>query len=141
MHQFLTHALGSCSPRTRDQIIGCCKVELMGSRETCVPCKGHHIMFTHAIGKPHTYGCPSKIVEGFLLDTGFSEDLIELPSKIVCDFESGISTHPLAFWPEHSLYVLIPFRRNENIGIPFRLLGSMIYEHLDSFVCQWACQR
>jgi hypothetical protein len=45
-----------------------------------VPCKDHHIVLTHAIGEAHAYGCPFDVMDSSLLDTRFSEYLVELPS-------------------------------------------------------------
>ncbi len=94
-------------------------------------------MLTHAVGKPHSYGCPPDIVESSLLDTGFSQDLVELPSKVVYHLEPGVNESPFAFWPKYVLDIVIPCCGDKNIGIPLRLLSLVVYEHLDNFLCQW----
>ena len=71
----------------------------MGCGKACVPCNDHHIMFAHAIGKPHTYGCPLKIVESSLLGASFSEDPIELSPEVIHYLHEGICKGSRAFWP------------------------------------------
>ncbi len=83
MDQFLTQTLGSRSPCTMDQITGYGKVKFVGRGKACMPCKKHHIVFTHPISEPHAYGGSSEVVESPFLDTRSLEYLIELPSKVV----------------------------------------------------------
>lgn len=102
-----------------------------------MPCKGHHIVLTHAVGKPHAYGCPPDIMESAHLDARPSEDLIEAPLEIIYYLEPGVRKGPPAFRSEHILDVIVPCRGNKNIRIAFRLSGLVIRKHLDDFLCQW----
>jgi len=100
-------------------------------------CKGHYVIFAHAIGKPHTYGCSPDIMESSCFDASFSENFVKTPLEIIYHLEPGVRESQFVFRPEYILDVIIPRYGNENIGIPFRLLCLVIYKHLNDFLCQW----
>lgn len=79
-----------------------------------MPCKGHHIVLAHAIGKPHAYGGPPDIMESARFDARFSEDFVKTPLEIIYHLEPGVRKSPLAFRPEHILDVVIPCCRNKD---------------------------
>ena len=83
MHHFLTQALGGC-----DQIICNSKVKLVSCCKTRVSCKNHHILFTHAVSKPRSYGCPSGIMDSPFFDASFRKYLIKLSSMKLWSFTS-----------------------------------------------------
>jgi len=93
-------------------------------------------MLAHAIGKSHSYGCPPDVMECPIFDTGFPEDSIELPPKVVHYLKAGIRKCPLALWSENILNIVIPCWGDKNIRMSLWLLCLMICKHLNDAFCQ-----
>lgn len=100
----------------------------MGGLEISVPCQLHDLKLSHTHGEPITDRRSAEIVELTVFDPGSGEDLVEIPAKIIDNFEPGIGVGPLSFGPKLLLDVVIPGWWYEHIGVSFRVCALVVNE-------------
>ena len=108
----------------------------MRSGEGSVTGKDHDIMFAHPVGQPVRQGRLPQVVElALLINTGPTQNLLEVRAEIVDDLQAGIRDRPATLLSQF-LNAIIPPWRYEHIRVPLGLLGLVFSKEKDELFVQ-----